>query len=68
MMGNLCAITAVGSKPLIPGRAMVTRQFEYEAVKSRIEQSAAEIESGRRRFRLDFGVLTVNNVNAYRRV
>ena len=38
-----------GSKPL-PGRAMVTRPFEYEAVMSRIGRSAAEIEwrSGRR--------------------
>ena len=38
-----------GSKPL-PGRAMVTRPFEYEGVMSRIELSAAEIgwRSGRR--------------------
>jgi hypothetical protein len=28
----------------IPERAMVTRPFEYEAVKSRIELSGAEIE------------------------
>ena len=38
-----------GNKPL-PGRAMVTRPFEYVAVMSRIEKSGAEIEwrSGRR--------------------
>ena len=35
-------ITVVDIIISLPGRAMVTRLFEYEAVKSRTEQSAAE--------------------------